>query len=78
MNMVNTTYKSPEDKIIELQQLKGKTKVKFSFFIHEEYISVTYGCYRFIDSYRFLSSTLDSLNKKLVDNSQKKFEKRNC
>ena len=37
----------------------------------EEYISVTYGCIRFIDSYRFLSSSLDSLVKTLVDNSHK-------
>ena len=37
----------------------------------EEYISVTYGCIRFIDSYRFLSSGLDSLVKTLVDNSHK-------
>ena len=36
---------------------------------NEEYISVTYGCSRFIDSYRFLSSSLDSLVKTLVDNS---------
>ena len=32
---------------------------------------MTYGCIRFIDSYRFLSSGLDSLVKTLVDNSQK-------
>ena len=38
---------------------------------NEEYISVTYGCIRFIDSYRFLSSSLDSLVKTLVDNSNK-------
>ena len=30
-----------------------------------------YGCIRFIDSYRFLSSGLDSLVKTLVDNSNK-------
>ena len=28
MNMVNTTYKSTEDMINKLQQLKGKTKLK--------------------------------------------------
>ena len=37
----------------------------------EEYISDTNGCIRFIDSYRFLSSKLDSLVKTLVDNSIK-------
>ena len=29
MNMVNTTYKSTEDMIDKLQQLQGKTKLKF-------------------------------------------------
>ena len=48
-------------------------KVKFDKLpkTNEEYISVTYGCIRFIDSYRFLSSGLDSLIKTLVDNSHK-------
>ena len=32
---------------------------------NEEYISVTYGCIRFIDSYRFLQSGLDGLVKTL-------------
>ena len=32
---------------------------------------MTYGCIRFIDSYRFLSSGLDSFVKTLVDNSNK-------
>ena len=32
---------------------------------------MTYGCNRFIDSYRILSSGLDSLVKTLVDNSHK-------
>ena len=41
---------------------------------NEEYISVTYGCIRFIDSYRFLSSGLDSLVKTLVENNQKKLK----
>ena len=29
MNMVTTTYKSTQDMIDKLQQLKGKTKLKF-------------------------------------------------
>ena len=52
---------------------KKKNKVEFEIIpkTNEKYISVTYGCTRFIDSYRFLSSSLDSLVKTLVDNSQK-------
>ena len=52
---------------------KKKDKVEFDIIpkTNEEYISVTYGCIRFIDSYRFLSSGLDSLVKTLVDNSHK-------
>ena len=44
---------------------KKKDKVDFDIIpnTNEEYISVTYGCIRFIDSYRFLSSGLDSLVK---------------
>ena len=53
--------------------LKKSKKVKFDIIpkTNEEYISVTYGCIRSIDSYRFLSSGLDSLVKTLVDNSKK-------
>ena len=52
---------------------KKNDKVEFEIIpkTNEEYISVTYGCIRFIDSYRFLSSSLDSLVKTLVDNSHK-------
>ena len=52
---------------------KKKDKVDFELTpkTNEKYISVTYGCIRFIDSYRFLSSSLDSLVKTLVDNSHK-------
>ena len=48
-------------------------KVKFDKIpkTNGEYISVTYGCIRFIDSYRFLSCGLDSLVKTLVDYSNK-------
>ena len=46
---------------------KKKDKIDFENIpkTNEEYISVTYGCIRFIDSYRFLSSGLDSLVKDL-------------
>ena len=55
---------------------KKKDKVDFDIIpkTNEEYISVTYGCIRFIDKYRFLSSSLDSLVKTLVDNSNKKLK----
>ena len=52
---------------------KKNDKVKLDIIskTNEEYISVTYGCIRFIDSYRFPSSSLDSLVKTLVDISHK-------
>ena len=44
-----------------------KNKVKFKIIpkTNEEHISVSYGCIRFIDSYRFFSSNLDKLVKNL-------------
>ena len=57
------------------KKLVDKKKEKIDFEIipktNEEYISATYGCIRFIDSYRFLSGGLDSLVKTLVDKSNK-------
>ena len=52
---------------------KKNDKVKFDIIpkTNEEYISVIFGYIRFIDSYRFQSSSLDSLVKTLVDNSNK-------
>ena len=52
---------------------KKNDEVKFDIIpkTNEEYISVTYGCIRFIDSYRFQSSSLDSLGKTVVDNGRK-------
>ena len=43
-----------------------KVKLDITPKTNEEYISVTYGCMRFIDSYRFPSSSSDSLVKTLV------------
>ena len=46
---------------------KKNGKVKFDKIpkTNEEYMSVKYGCMRFVDSYRFLSSSLDSSVKNL-------------
>ena len=51
-----------------------KDKINFDKIAktNEEYISVTYGCIRFIDSYRFLSMKLDEFVEKL-DNENFKF-----
>ena len=56
---------------------KKKDKVDFDIIpkTNEEYISVTYGCIRFIDSYRFLSSSLDSLVKNLDEDDFKILKK---
>ena len=52
-------------------------KVNFDIIpkTNEEYISVTYGSIRFIDSYRFLSSGLDSLVKNLDEDDFKILKK---
>ena len=44
---------------------KDKVKFKIIATTNAEYISATYGCIRFIDSYRFLSSSLDKLVRNL-------------
>ena len=56
---------------------KKNDKVEFKIIpkTNEEYISVTYGCIRFIDSYRFLSSSLDTLVRTLVDKSPNNLKK---
>ena len=50
-------------KLVDLK----KNEVKFEIIpkTNEEYILVTYGCIRFIDSFRFLSESLDKLIKNL-------------
>ena len=54
-----------------------KDKVKFKTIpkTNEEYISVKYGCIRFIDSYRFLSESLDKLVKNLDEDDFKILKK---
>ena len=54
-----------------------KDKVKFEIIpkTNEEYISVRYGCIRFIDSYRFLSESLDKLVKILDEDDLKILKK---
>ena len=55
------------------KKLVDKKKVEFHNIpkTNEEYISVTNGCIRYIDSFHFLSSTLHKGVKTLVDNSHK-------
>ena len=54
-----------------------KDKVNFKFIpkTNEEYIAVKNGCIRFIDSYRFLSETLDELGKNLDEDDFKILKK---
>ena len=51
------------------KKLVDKKNDKVSFDIlpktNQEYLSVTYGSFRFIDSYRFLSDSLDKIVKNL-------------
>ena len=55
------------------QLVDRKKDVKFEIIpkTDEKYISVRYGCIKFIDTYRSLSSSLDKLVQTLVDNSHK-------
>ena len=60
-------------KLVDLK--KDKVKFKIIPKTNEEYISVKYGCIRFIDSYRFLSESLDKLVKNLDENDFKILKK---
>ena len=55
---------------------KDKVKVKILPKTNEEYITVKYGCIRFIDSYRFLSESLDKLVKNLDEDDFKILKKK--
>ena len=50
---------------------KGNVKFEIIPKTDEKHISVRYGCIKFIDTYRFLSSNLDKLVQTLVDNNHK-------
>ena len=54
---------------------KDKVKLKIIPKTNEEYITVKYGCIRFIDSYRFLSESLDKLVKNLDEDDFKILKK---
>ena len=56
-------------RLVELK--KDKTKFKIIPKTNEEYIAVKYGCIRLIDSYRFLSQSLDKLVKNLDEDDFK-------
>ena len=53
-------------RLIDLKN--DKVKFKINPKTNEEYISINYGCIRFIDSYRFFSSSLDKLVQNLDEN----------
>ena len=60
-------------KLVDLK--KDKVKFKIIPKTNEEYIAVKYGCIRFIDSYRFLSESLDELVKNLDEEDFKILKK---
>ena len=60
-------------KLVDLK--KDKVKFKIIPKTNEEYSAVKYGCIRFIDSYRFLSESLDKLVENLDENDFKILKK---
>ena len=60
-------------RLVDLRKDKVKFKIKPK--TNQEYIAVKYGCNRFIDSYRFLSESLDKLVKNLNEDDFKFLKK---
>ena len=60
-------------RLVELK--KDKVKFKIIPKTNEEYIAVKYGCIGFIDSYRFLTESLDKLVKNLDEDDFKILKK---
>ena len=54
---------------------KDRVKLKIIPKTNEEYTSVTYGCIRFIDSYSFVSESLDKIVKNLDEDDFKTLKK---
>ena len=54
-----------------VDEINDKIKFDIRPKKNEEFLSVAYGCMRFIDIYRLLSSSLDALVKTLLDNKNK-------
>ena len=61
------------EKLVDLKN--DKVKFKIIPKTNEEYVSVRYGCIKFIDSYRFLSDSLDNLVKILDEDDFKILKK---
>ena len=60
-------------RLIDLKN--DKVKLKIIPKTNEQYISVNYGCIRFVDSYRFVSESLDKLVKNLDEDDSKILKK---
>ena len=58
------------------KKFSKKNEVNFDFKpkTNEENMSITYGCFRFIDGFRLLSSSLESIATTLTDNKHKTFK----
>ena len=59
-----------------VDEKSGEVKLKSISKTNEEYISVTYGCIKLIDRYRFLSSSTEELVETLEEDDFKNLKKR--